>query len=489
MTTFRIEDDFCKVIRGENASFSGGSLFVLQSLEYRSIHSSSTANQQAEKASLPSHSRAQRTIPNVVLVDAVRTPFVVSNTVYKELMAVDLQRHALRALVDRTKIPFHDIGHIVCGTVVQECKTSNIAREAALTAGFPDKIPAHTVTLACISSSLSVHNIVNMIETGYCKAGIAGGVELLSDFPIRYNRKVRSAMIDLQKAKTFGDRLSLASTIAKNILSPELPAVAEYTTNEVMGTSGDRLAAAFGVSRKEQDDYAIRSHTLAAKAAKEGKLTDLVPLFIDKGKKKSTISADNGVRISTPEQLARLKPAFIKPHGTVTAGNASYLTDGASAALITTEEYALQNGHKPRAFLRDTMFVAQDPKDQLLLSPAYVIPKLLEKAGLKLQDIDVFEIHEAFAGQILANLNAMDSDWFCKTYMNRPAKFGRVPIEKMNLWGGSLSLGHPFGATGVRLVAHAANRLIAEGGRYAVIAACAAGGHGVGMLVEAYPQK
>uniref|UniRef100_A0A915CY20 acetyl-CoA C-acyltransferase n=1 Tax=Ditylenchus dipsaci TaxID=166011 RepID=A0A915CY20_9BILA len=443
----------------------------VQSLEYRSIHSSSTANQQAEKASLPSHSRAQRTIPNVVLVDAVRTPFVVSNTVYKELMAVDLQRHALRALVDRTKIPF----------MILDILSVELLFKNARPVTLPEKL-----LLLLVFRTRFLH--IPLLWLAYLP-GIAGGVELLSDFPIRYNRKVRSAMIDLQKAKTFGDRLSLASTIAKNILSPELPAVAEYTTNEVMGTSGDRLAAAFGVSRKEQDDYAIRSHTLAAKAAKEGKLTDLVPLFIDKGKKKSTISADNGVRISTPEQLARLKPAFIKPHGTVTAGNASYLTDGASAALITTEEYALQNGHKPRAFLRDTMFVAQDPKDQLLLSPAYVIPKLLEKAGLKLQDIDVFEIHEAFAGQILANLNAMDSDWFCKTYMNRPAKFGRVPIEKMNLWGGSLSLGHPFGATGVRLVAHAANRLIAEGGRYAVIAACAAGGHGVGMLVEAYPQK
>jgi len=264
--------------------------------------------------------------------------------------------------------------------------------------------------------------------------------------------------------------------------------VAEFTTGETMGTSGDRLAAAFGVSRKEQDEYAIRTHTLAAKAANEGKLTDLVPMFVDKGKKKGTVNADNGIRVSTMEQLAKLKPAFIKPHGTVTAGNASYLTDGASAALITTEEYALQNGHKPKAFLRDTMFVAQDPKDQLLLSPAYVIPRLLKKAGLQLKDIDVFEIHEAFAGQILANLNALDSDWFCQNYMNRSGKFGRIPLEKMNLWGGSLSLGHPFGATGVRLVAHAANRLIAEKGRYAVIAACAAGGHGVGMLVEAYPQ-
>ncbi|CAK5036015.1 unnamed protein product [Meloidogyne enterolobii] len=428
-----------------------------------------------------------QTRPNVVLIDAVRTPFVVSNTVFRELLAVDLQRHALRALVDRTNVPFEDIGHIICGQVVQECRTSNIAREAAITAGFPDSIPCNTVTLACISSAISTQNIASMITNGYLKAGIAGGVELLSDFPVRYNRKARLSMIDFQKAKKLDAKLKYGFKMLANWFTPELPAVSEFTTGEVMGNSGDRLAAAFCVSRKEQDDFAIRSHTFAEKATKENKLTDVVPMFVPYGPKKGqTVLADNGIRVSTKEQMAKLKAAFIKPHGTVTAGNSSYLTDGASAALISSESYALQKGYKPKAFIRETMFVAQDPKDQLLLSPAYVIPKLLDKAGLKLQDVDVFEIHEAFAGQLLANLKALDSDWFCQNYMKRNAKFGTLPMEKLNLWGGSLSLGHPFGATGVRLLAHAANRLKDEGGRYAVIAACAAGGHGVGMLVEAY---
>ncbi|KAH7689677.1 Thiolase [Aphelenchoides avenae] len=435
------------------------------------------------------HKQTRPGLPNIVLIDAVRTPFTVSGTSYKELMAVDLQRQALKALVDKTKVPFSDVGHIVCGTVSQECRTSNIAREAALTAGFPDAIPAHTVTLACISANMAATSVMGMLYSGYMDVGIAGGVELLSDFPIRYNRKVRAAMIDLQKAKTLPDRLNLGLTIAKNVLSPELPAVAEFTTGETMGFSSDRLAAAFGVSRREQDEYALRSHTLADKAARAGKLTDVVPTSVPIGKKKETVRADNGIRVSTIDKLSSLKPAFIKPHGTVTAGNASFLTDGASAALISTEDYALKKGYKPKAFLRDFLFVAQDPKDQLLLSPAYVIPRLLDKAGLSLKDIDVFEIHEAFAGQILANLNAMDSDFFCQTYMKRPGKYGRVPMDKLNLWGGSLSLGHPFGATGVRLLAHAAHRLQEEGGRYAVVAACAAGGHGVGMLVEAYPGK
>uniref|UniRef100_A0A914HDF2 acetyl-CoA C-acyltransferase n=1 Tax=Globodera rostochiensis TaxID=31243 RepID=A0A914HDF2_GLORO len=427
---------------------------------------------------------------NVVLLDAVRTPFLQSNTTFRELLAVDLQRHALKALVERTKISFDDIGHIVCGQVVQECKTSNIAREAAITAGFPDSIPCNTVTLACISSGVSVQNISQMIANGYLKAGIAGGVELLSDFPIRYNRKVRLSLIDLQKAKSFGDKFKHLKTVATNWFSPELPAVSEFTTGEVMGNSGDRLAAAFCVSRREQDEFAIRSHTLADKASREGKLEDVVPMFVPLGKHKgTTVAKDNGVRVSTMEQMAKLKAAFIKPHGSVTAANSSYLTDGASAALIASEEFAREKGYQPKVFIRETLFVAQDPKDQLLLGPAYVIPKLLDKVGLSIKDIDVFEIHEAFAGQVLANFKALDSDWFCQNHMKRKGKFGLLLLDKVNLWGGSLSLGHPFGATGVRLLAHAANRLKSEGGNFAVIAACAAGGHGMGMLVENYESK
>uniref|UniRef100_A0A1I8A091 acetyl-CoA C-acyltransferase n=2 Tax=Steinernema glaseri TaxID=37863 RepID=A0A1I8A091_9BILA len=426
--------------------------------------------------------------PNIVLVDAVRTPFVQSGTVFKDLMAVDLQRSALLALVERTKVPLSEVEHVICGTVIQECRTSNIAREAALTAGFPLSLPCNTVTLACISSNVAMTNLMDSMAAGNIQVGIAGGAELLSDVPIRYNRNARKAMLSIQKAKTPMERLQLGGQIIKNLLAPELPAVAEFTSGETMGQSGDRLAAAFGVSRREQDDFALRSHSLADKAQKEGHLNDIAPVFVG-GKKAQNVDKDNGIRVSTIEKLSKLKPAFIKPHGTVTAGNASYLTDGASAALLMTEEYALKNGYKPIAYLRDYMYVAQDPKDQLLLGPAYVTPKLLDKVGLTLKDIDVFEIHEAFAGQVLANLNALDSDFFCKNEMKRSGKYGRIPMEKLNLWGGSLSLGHPFGATGVRLASHSARRLQHENGQFALIAACAAGGHGVGMLIEAYPKK
>ena len=233
------------------------------------------------------------------------------------------------------------------------------------------------------------------------------------------------------------------------------------------------MAASFKVSRREQDEYALRSHALADKAFKDGNMTDIEPIYVPK---KGLISKDNGVRPSTIDKVSKLKAAFIKPHGTVTAANSSYLTDGASACLITTEEKAKELGLKPKAYLRQHLYVSQDPKDQLLLGPAYVTAQLLDRAGLNVNDIDVWEYHEAFAGQILANLKALDSDFFAKNYMKRSSKVGMPNMDKFNSWGGSLSIGHPFGATGIRLITTAANRLAKENGRIAMVAACAAGG-------------
>ncbi|TRY84481.1 hypothetical protein DNTS_035830 [Danionella cerebrum] len=395
---------------------------------------------------------------------------------YADLMPHDLARAALQGLLLRTGIPKDAVDYIIYGTVIQEVKTSNVAREAALAAGFSDKTPAHTVTMACISSNQAMTTGAGMIAAGYCDTVVAGGVEFMSDVPIRHSRKMRKTMLSLNKAKTLGARLSLLASIKLAHLAPELPAVAEFSTAEVMGHSADRLAAAFGVSRVEQDEFALRSHTLAKKAQDEGMLSDIVSFKVPG---KDYVSKDNGIRPSTMEQMAKLKPAFIKPHGTVTAANSSFLTDGASAVLIMSEDKALAMGYKPKAYLRDFVFVSQDPKDQLLLGPTYATPKVLEKSGLSLEDID---------GQIMANLKAMGSDWFAQTYMGRKTKVGVPPMEKFNTWGGSLSLGHPFGATGCRLVTTVAHRLQKEGGQYGLVAACAAGGQGHAMLIEAYPQ-
>lgn len=423
----------------------------------------------------------------MVLVEGVRTPFLTSGTSYKDLLAHDLQRLAFQGLLSRTGIQPDQVDHIVVGTVIQEVKTSNIAREAAMEAGFKDGIPCHTVTMACISSNMAVATGVSQIASGQSDVVVAGGVDFMSDVPIRLSRGLRKNLLAMNKAKSAGAKVTTLFSGLKH-LGVELPAITEFSTNETMGHSGDRLAAAFGVTRKEQDDYAIRSHTLAFEANKNGWLEDLLTVHVPGGKV-NTVSSDNGVRVSTPEQMAKLKPAFVRPHGTITAANASFLTDGASAALIMSEEKALELGFKPKVYLRDYVFVSQDPKDQLLLGPAYATPKLLDRVDLGFDDIDVFEYHEAFAGQILANLKAMDSEWFAKNLMGRSAKVGELPMERLNTWGGSLSIGHPFGATGVRLVTTAANRLQREGGRYGLIAACAAGGQGHAMLVERYPSS
>jgi len=422
---------------------------------------------------------------NLVLVDGVRTPFLQSGTDYKNLMPHDLQRYALTGLLNKTGIDKNIVDYFCMGTVIQEVKTSNIAREAALGAGFSDRIPAHTVTMACISSNQAITTCLGLMEMGVYDVCVAGGIEFMSDVPIRHSRKMRSLMLSANKAKTVGAKLGLLAKIRPDYLAPELPAIAEFSTNETMGHSADRLAATFGVTRKEQDDFARRSHQMAKNAQEKGFLSDLIPVKVPKGK--DFISIDNGIRVSTEEQMAKLKPAFIKPHGTVTAANSSYLTDGASAALIMTEEKAKQLGLTPKAYFRAFTYVSQDPKDQLLLGPTYATPKVLDMMNLKMSDISVLEYHEAFAGQILANINAMDSDTFAQQTMGRKQKVGTIDMSKFNLWGGSLSIGHPFGATGVRLAMHSANRLIMEDGKYALIAACAAGGQGVGMIMERHP--
>ncbi|PIK59632.1 hypothetical protein BSL78_03428 [Apostichopus japonicus] len=471
--------------------------------------------------SLPYHATAAKSkktlakpgVKNIVLVEGVRTPFLMSGTEYADLMPHDLARGALQVsyrklkyqlrfntvtqVIDLIRVrkshrkPFaahllEMVDQIIFGTVIQEVKTANIAREAALGAGFAKSVPAHSVTMACISSNQAISTGIGYIASGNADIVVAGGVDFMSDVPIRHSRQMRKFMLNLGKAKTAGAKLGLASKyLSLKALSPELPGIAEFSTGEIMGHSADRLAAAFGVSRKEQDEYSIRSHTFADNATKNGNLSDRLTYIVPKTGK--VVERDNGIRVSSMEKMSKLKPAFIKPHGSITAANSSFVSDGASACLIMTEEKALEMGYKPKAYLRDFVFVAIDPKDQLLLGPAYATPQVLDKAGLKLSDIDVFEYHEAFAGQILSNLKAMNSDHFAKKYQHRKGKLGEIPMDKFNLWGGSLSIGHPFGATGVRLVTTVANRLEKEDGQFGVLAACAAGGHGHAMVIERYP--
>jgi acetyl-CoA acetyltransferase family protein len=456
----------------------------------------------------------------VVFVDGCRLPFRRTGSDYAELTAYDLAREVLAGILARNDLAGADpvalrlpaagdvlvdggeavaeasTGHgagsasaagidgVIMGAVLQNPQTTNVARDAALAAGLSDRMPAHTVTMACVSANRAIADAAAELSSGRAGLMLAGGVESLSDVPVGLGKGARRRLLDMKRAKTARDYLGLLRGLRPADLLPRAPAIAEYSTGETMGESADRLAAAFGVSRAEQDAYALRSHQAAARATRDGLLTrEMVPVAVPPHFR--PLEADNTIRADTsPEKLAGLPPAFVKPFGTITAGNSSPLTDGAAVTLLASRSRASQLGLKARAVIRDWVFTAQDPGAELLLGPAYAVPKLLQRNGLDWHDLDVIEIHEAFAGQVLAVLAALQSDRFARERLGLSRRVAEVELERINPWGGSLSLGHPFGATGARLVTTAVSRLEAEDGELALVTACAAGGLGHAMLLE-----
>ncbi len=419
-----------------------------------------------------------------LFIDGVRTPFQRSGSGYKHLSSYDLARLALEGLLKRTRIDPAKVDFVIMGNVVAKLSTSNVAREAALGAGIPNTVPAYTIIQACVSGNRAITSAVDLIETGRADVVIAGGTESLTDIPIQYRKKIRQKLMESQRYKKATDYLKFLKGLHLRDLLPEIPTISEYSTQRTMGEDCDRMAARLGVTRQEQDQYALRSHRAAAGAQKDGLLAEEIepalipPEFVP-------ITTDNGIRPDTSiEKLQQLKPAFIKPYGTLTAGNSSFLTDGAGAVLLVSEKAAKELGLTARASVTDYAFTAQDPNEELLLGPAYATPKVLDRTGLKLSDIDVFEFHEAFAAQMVANLKLLDSDQFAREKLGRDKKVGEVPLDKLNVWGGSLSIGHPFGATGARLMTTAVHRLAEEDGTHALIASCAAGAIGNAIVLE-----
>ncbi len=425
-------------------------------------------------------------LEGIVLVDGCRTPFLKASTDFKHLNSYDLGRLALKGLVRKIQLDPELIDRVVLGTVISNLTTSNVAREALLGSGLSLKTPAFTVTQACISANAAITCGVELIQSGQARAVIAGGTESMSDIPIRYRKKFRLKLIESQKYRRFTDWFKFFRGLRFSDVLPEIPSITEFSTGRTMGQDCDRLAARIGVSRVDQDIYAARSHQLAAQATEAGILSqEIEPVRLPA--RFETIDSDNGIRgDSTCESLARLKPAFEKPYGTITAGNASFLTDGAAATLLMNLDTAKEQGYQPKAWIRHYAYSACNPEDELLLGPAYAISRILDQSGLSLSDMDVFEFHEAFAGQVVANLKCLESNEFAVNCLGREKSVGIVPQELLNIHGGSLSLGHPFGATGARLAATAANRLHREKGKYALIAACAAGAMGHAMILERF---
>ncbi len=419
---------------------------------------------------------------NVVVIEGCRTPFLKSGTDYMDFMTYELGGFAIKGLLDKTGIKPSSVDRVILGNVISTLATSNVAREAALAAGIPNTTHCDTVTQACISANRAIASAVADIATGQSDIIIAGGVDSPSETPIGYKRKMQKKLFRAQKNKTFLDHLIFALSLSPKSFAPERPQIAEFTTKRTMGQDCDILAAAHGVSREEQDDFALRSHKLAGKAYADGHLPkEVVPVKV--GDK--TISKDNGIREdSTIEKLNSLRPAFNKESGTLTAANSSFLTDGSAVVLLMSEDKAKSLGLKPKARIHDYAFSGQDLETELLLGPTYATSKLLEKTNKSLDDFDVIEFHEAFAGQILANVKCLASDAFAKENLGREKAVGTIDMDKFNSWGGSLSIGHPFGATGARLLTTVMNRLEAEDGKLGLLAACAAGAHGHAMIVE-----
>jgi acetyl-CoA acyltransferase len=391
---------------------------------------------------------------------------------------------AVSGLVHRTKIDPEAVDLLVMGTVIADPATSNLGREVVLGSQLPDSCPAYTCSVACVSSLQSFLDCARAIQVGDADVAIAAGAETLSDAPIRYRRSVRKRLIAAQKARGPADYLKLLKGLGPSDLLPEPVALAEFSTGEIMGENCERLAKRLGISREAQDEYAMMSHHRAAAATADGRLTrQIVPAFPPPRYK--GVSTDNGVRGDTTiEKLSKLRPAFDRKLGTITAGNSSYLTDGGAAVLLASEEAARRLGLEAIAVLKGSAVAALDPLEELLLGPAMTVPMALDAAGLELGDVEVVELHEAFAAQVLAVLKVLDDEEFCCQRLGRDGPVGAVDRERLNTWGGSASLGHPFGATGARLITNCCHRLEAEEARYGLVAACAAGAIGIGLVFE-----
>lgn len=428
------------------------------------------------------HGQARR---RVAIVEGVRTPFARSGSALKDMSAIDLGTVAVRELVDRANLEPDRVDEVVYGTVVHNPQAPNIGREVGLKAGLPARVPAYTVSRACASANEAITSGANTIALGYADIVIAGGAESLSNVPIMVSKKLSERLVGASKARTFGQKVQAFGGFRPRELVPTAPAIAEYSTGETMGESAERMAKENDISREEQDRWALRSHQLAAKGTEDGRLTaEIVPTYVPPGYD-DVLDHDNGIRTDTSmEKLAALRPAFDRRYGSVTAGNASPLTDGAAAVLLMGEDTAGALGYEPLGFIRSFAFSALAPSDQLLQGPAYAVPWALDRAGLTMADIELWEMHEAFAAQVLSNLQALDSDTFAREELGRDRKVGLPDEELINVMGGSIAIGHPFGATGARLTTTLLQEMKRRGAGLGLISVCAAGALGFAMVVE-----
>src|SRR4051794_2194745 len=398
--------------------------------------------------------------PRVAVVRGLRTPFAKSGTHYARLSALDLGKLVVAELVQRSGVDPNTIQEVVFGNVIPSVKAPNIAREIVLGTGLPRKVPGFTVGKACASSNQAITSAADMIFRGYADIVVAGGSESLSDIPILFSKNFAEALVSSSKQKSVGGKLGSFRKIRPRDLAPETPAIAESTTGLSMGESAEKMAKENGISREAQDKFALQSHHRAAEATASGRFKDEVMTVVVPPKFENIVETDNLIRgDSTLEAMAKLRPVFDRKFGTITAANASPLTDGASAVLLMSEERVKVLGIKPLGYLKSYAYAATDPFDQLLQGPVFALPIALERAKIELKDIGVIEMHEAFAAQVLSNIQWMGSKKIAQEKLGRSEPIGEIDPEKINLTGGSIPLGHPFGATGARIVTTICNQL------------------------------
>ncbi|MBT0587521.1 acetyl-CoA C-acyltransferase FadI [Alteromonas oceanisediminis] len=420
----------------------------------------------------------------IAIVAGLRTPFAKMATYFHGVPAVDLGKMVVNEMLIRNNVDPQWVEQLVYGQVVQMPEAPNIAREIVLGTNMPVSTDAYSVSRACATSFQSTVNIAESMLAGNISVGVAGGADSTSVSPIGVSKNLARALVDLQKAKSFGQKFSIFRRLGLKDLAPVPPAVAEYSTGLSMGQTAEQMAKSHGISRADQDALAHRSHSLAAQSWEEGKLANEVMTAYAEPFK-GALERDNNVRFdSTLEGYAKLRPVFDRKHGTVTAANATPLTDGASAVLMMTESRAKALGYKPLGYIKSYAFAAIDVWEDMLMGPSYATPIALDRAGMSLNDLTLIEMHEAFAAQTLANVKMFASDKFAKEKLGRDKATGEIDMEKFNVMGSSIAYGHPFAATGTRMITQMLNELNRRGGGTGLLTACAAGGLAAAMIVE-----
>jgi acetyl-CoA acyltransferase len=419
-----------------------------------------------------------------VLVAGLRTPFAKSGTVFRNVTAVELARRVTQELLERTGLDGKVVDEVAFGQVIASVLAPNVAREVSLLPQLPREIPAYSLNRACASAGSAISYAADQITLGHADVVLAGGVESLSDIPILHSKRMSQLLVEASKARSLTQRLGIFSQIRPRDLVPVSPAIAEPSTGESMGQSAEKMAKENGISREGQDRVAFMSHQRAAAATASGRFaSEVAPWFGGRGMDE-VVTTDNLIRADTSmEALAQLKPVFDRRYGSVTAGNSSPLTDGAAVTLIMEESKARALGYPPLVAIRSYALAAVDPGWQLLMGPAYAVPKALDRAGITWKDLGLVEIHEAFAAQVLSNAQAWASKEWAKK-LGRSEPVGEVDWDRTNVHGGSIAIGHPFGATGARIATTLANEMVARNVEFGLISICAQGGMGFAMVLQ-----